>query len=324
MIQTDTIARRNTMIGIASVLGASCLFSINDVCFKFLSGGYALHQLVLIRSLIGLVVLMAVIVPFQGGLGVLRTRRMGMHLLRGACVVFANFCFFLGLAALPLADAVAISFVSPLLITAMSVVFLGETVGPRRWLAVGMGLLGVIIMVRPGTSAFQLAALLPLASAFGYAFLQILTRKIRLTERAITMSIYIQITFVMASGAIGLALGDGHLAAQADPSLAFLLRDWVWPAAQDWPILLLIGAGSALGGFLISQGYSLCDAGLAAPFEYIAMPLAIIWGVTVFGDWPDTTGFVGMALICAGGLYMLWRETTLGRPAVGSRPFRRR
>lgn len=323
MMQTDDATRRTTLIGVLCVLGASGLFSLNDLAFKFLSGDYALHQLVLIRSMIGMTVLLVVIVPFQGGLTVLRTRRITMHLLRGVCVVFANICFFLGLAALPLAEAVAISFLSPLLITALSVVILREVVGPRRWVAVGMGLIGVIVMLRPGTEAFQMAALLPLASAFGYAILQIMTRMMGGTEGAVTMSFYIQLTFLVVSGAMGLAVGDGRFAAQADPSMAFLLREWVWPAAADWPVLIVIGVASAVGSVLISQGYRLCEAGLVAPFEYIAMPLAIIWGVTVFGEWPDSTAWVGIGLICGGGLYMLWRETVVGRVQAGAAPMRR-
>jgi drug/metabolite transporter (DMT)-like permease len=169
-------------IGISSALGASFFFSFNDMAIKFLSGDYALHQVVLIRSVIGMVVLLAVIVPLEGGYRILRTNRLFMHLLRGMCVVIANMTFFLALAAMPLADAVAIFFVSPLVITLFSVIFLKETVGPHRWLAVGMGLIGVVVMMRPASSSFQAVALLPLISAVAYASLHVLTRKIGDTE----------------------------------------------------------------------------------------------------------------------------------------------
>lgn len=139
----------NNFIGIASALGASFFFSFNDMAIKFLSGDYALHQVVLIRSVIGMAVLLAVIVPLEGGFSILRTNRLSMHLMRGMCVVVANMTFFLALAALPLADAVAIFFVSPLVITIFSVIFLKEAVGPRRWIAVAMGLVGVVVMMRP-------------------------------------------------------------------------------------------------------------------------------------------------------------------------------
>ena len=152
-------------------LGAICasisviFFSINDVAIKFLSGGYALHQVVLIRSVIGLLIIVAVIAPMTTGWAIARTKKLKMHMLRGLCVVFANMTFFLGLAAMPLADAVAIFFISPLVITLFSVLFLGEVVGPRRWAAIAVGFIGVVVMMRPGTQAFQVASLLPLAAA---------------------------------------------------------------------------------------------------------------------------------------------------------------
>ena len=312
--------RRRVAVGIASVLGAGFLFSLNDVSIKFLSGGYALHQVILFRSLIGMAVLLAVIMPRHGGLGAIRTRRLGMHLVRGLCVVFANMTFFLGLAAMPIADAVAIAFVSPLLITVMSAVFLRETVGTRRWVAVVLGLVGVVIMMRPGGDAFQVAALLPLASAAGYASLQILTRKMGGTESAATMTFYIQATFIAVSALMGLTVGDGRYAGSGDASLDFLLRAWIWPHGWDWAILVLLGVSSAFGGYLISQAYRLCEAALIAPFEYVAMPLAIVWGVTVFGTWPDRVAWAGIALIVGAGLYMLWRETVLGRRVSLPRP----
>ncbi len=306
-------ARRLALIGILSAVGGSLVFSVNDVAIKFLSGDYALHQVVLIRSMVGLCVMMAIVLPFQGGLGALRTRRIGAHLLRAGCVVASNLFYFLGLAAMPLADAVAVFFVAPLLITALSVPLLGEKVGPRRWFAVAIGLAGVVVMMRPGASTFQWVVLFPLISALCYALMHMLTRHMRISERAVTMAFYVQLSFIVVSLMMGLVVGDGRLADQANPSLAFLFRDWTWPAASDWPVLVASGAASALGGLLIAQAYRLCEAGLVAPFEYASMPMAIFWGATVFGDWPDATAWTGIALICGGGLYMLWREAMVKR-----------
>jgi len=195
MFLTEATVQQNNRIAAACAVCAMLCFSSNDVGIKLLSGGYALHEVVLGRTLIGTSILLTCILPFNGGLRALWTQRLKMHICRGLCVVFANMCFFLALAALPLADAVAIFFVSPLLITVFSVIFLREHVGPYRWGAIAVGLLGVLIIVRPGTSAFQLASLLPLFAATGYASLHMLTRKIRGTESAATMAIYIQIPF---------------------------------------------------------------------------------------------------------------------------------
>ena len=320
---TTDSSQRNNMIGVSCAVGASFFFSFNDMAIKFLSGGYALHQVVLIRSAIGMVLLLVILLPFEGGLKALKTKRAGMHIFRGLCVVFANMTFFLGLAAMPLADAVAIFFVAPLIITAFSVIFLGEHVGPRRWFAVAIGLLGVIVMMRPGSGSFQIAAILPLAAAFGYAGLHILTRKIGGTEKATTMTFYIQLTFILVSGVMGLVFGDGSFAGTGDASLDFLFREWAVPATQDYVVFFLIGVGSTFGGYLISQAYRLAEAGLAAPFEYIAMPLAIFWGVVVFDEWPDTIAWIGISLIIGGGLYTFWREAVQGRMIASGRPKRR-
>lgn len=269
-----------------------------------------------------MVVLLVIIVPLDGGLSVLRTKRLPMHLLRGMCVVVANMTFFLALAAMPLVDAVAIFFIAPMLITVFSVIFLNEVVGPYRWIAVAMGFIGVIVMMRPGSDSFQLAALLPLAAAVSYAGLHILTRKIGGTERASTMTFYIIITFIVVSALMGLAVGDGRFAGTGDASLEFLLRAWVWPAPSDYLILLGIGVGSTFAGYLISQAYRLCEAGLAAPFEYTALVLAIFWGVMVFGEWPDVTAWVGVSLIVGAGLFMLWREAAVKARTTKTRPSR--
>lgn len=313
---------RSNLIGISSAIGASLFFSFNDMAIKLISGDYALYQVVLIRSIIGMTIMLAIIVPLDGGLKVLRTKRLPIHLLRGMCVVIANMTFFLALAALPLADAVAIFFIAPVLITVFSVIFLGEHVGPLRGGAVVVGFIGVIIMMRPGSGSFQIAALLPLLAATFYAGLHILTRKIGGTERASTMIFYITVTFLVVSITMGLLAGDGRYAGSDDASLDFLLRAWVWPAPQDYPVLLGIGVASTLGGFLISQAYRLCEAGLAAPFEYTGLVLAIFWGVVVFGQWPDATVWIGVTLIVGSGIFMLWREGVVKARNSRSRPTR--
>lgn len=309
-------------------LGAICaavsvvFFSINDVAIKFLSGGYALHQVVLIRSMIGLLLVVVVIAPLTDGWAIARTKRLRMHMFRGLCVVFANMTFFLGLAAMPLADAVAIFFISPLVITIFSVLFLGESVGPRRWAAIAVGFIGVLIMMRPGTDAFQLASLLPLAAAFCYAGIHIITRRIGGTESAATMAFYIQIMFIVVCLAMGLVVGDGRFGDQSDPSLAFLLRAWSWPLVADYPIFLLIGVGIATAGYLISQAYRVAEASFIAPFEYLALPMSVVLGMLVFAEFPDGWDYLGMALILGAGLFTIWREART-KPVALQRPLRR-
>ncbi len=311
-----------TALGALCAVLAVVFFSANDVAIKWLSDGYALHQVVLIRSFIGLAIILAIIAPMTDGFAIARTKKLKMHLLRGSFVVFANLTFFLGLAAMPLAEAVAIFFISPLVITVFSVMFLGETVGPKRWAAIGLGFVGVLIMVRPGTAAFQPASLLPLVSAFCYAGMHIMTRRIGGTESAATMAFYIQIMFIIVCAAMGLTVGWGQFGDQTDPSLAFLLRAWEWPLLSDLPVFVLIGAGTAFAGYLISQAYRVAEASFVAPFEYLALPMAVVWGMVIFDEFPGLTDYLGMALILAAGLFMVWREGQ--KPAAKiRRPLRR-
>ncbi len=299
------------LIGPACAAIAVTLFSLNDVVMKMLSGEYALHLLVLIRSAVGLFIVLAIMAPLQGGYGKLKTKRLGSHLFRASCVVFANMTFFLGVAALPLATCVAIFFVTPSLVTIFSMVFLKETVGARRWAATAVGFIGVMVVLRPGSDAFQLAALFPIAAAFGIAGLNIMTRHMRETENAVSMVFYIQVTFIAVTGLLGVTIGGGAFAEQSDPSLAFLFRAWSWPTAVDLPFVMVLGVFASVGGFFISQAYRLGEAAVVAPFEYLALPLSILWGVLVFGDWPDAVAWIGIGLIAASGLYTVWRENQL-------------
>ena len=290
-------------------IGASICFSTTDVTIKFLSDAYALHQIVLLRSLIGIALIFMLLLASSGGLKSLKTKRLARHIVRGGCVVMANMLFFLGLVAMPLADAVALFFISPSIITLFSIIFLKEHVGPHRWSAIGVGFVGVLIMVQPGSSQFMLASLLPIGAAFCYASLHTLTRTMRDTESAATMTFYIQITFVVVSTAMWMVVGDGSFNDASSPSLNFLLRPWGPWQYDDTKLFILLGAGSALGGYLISQAYRHAESALAAPFEYIALPLAMIFGIVIFNEWPNNITLIGSSLILTSGLYTLYRET---------------
>ncbi len=304
----------SNLLGIGCVVAAVLVFTTQDMAIKWLSGDYALHQIVLIRALIAITITLAIFVPLEGGYRNLATRRPALHLARGLAIVCANIMFLMGLASLPLGEATALFFIAPLFITVLSVLLLGERVGPRRWIAVLVGLSGIVVMLRPGDEIFRAAALFPVAAAFAYASMQIMTRKLGVAEKASTMAFYIQITFIAVSSGIGLSVGDGRFAGGTGPSLEFLLRAWVWPSGGDALIILGIGGLNAMGAYLISQAYRTSEAGLIAPFEYLAMPLAVFWGVVMWGDWPDAVTWIGIALIGGSGLYVFYRET--GRRAL--------
>ncbi len=292
---------------------AALFFSVNDVTIKLLSDSYALHLVGFVRACIGLTIIVAIFMPLAGGFKNFRTSRLTEHLLRGLCVAVANLTFFLGLTTLDLADAVAIFFVAPLILTILSVVLLKETVGPWRWSAVGVGFVGALIVMRPGTESFQPATLFPLAAALSYAFIHIFARRLGRTESATTMAFYIQFVFVVVCLIFGLFFGSGWMDQPDSPTLSFLFRAWSWPAPEDYLAFAFIGVCIAVAGFLISFAYKVGEAALVAPFEYVALPLSVFWGIVVFGTWPDPIAWLGIALILASGLVIAWRENRQSR-----------
>jgi drug/metabolite transporter (DMT)-like permease len=306
------MARNETLAGVLFAVGGTLIFSVNDMAIKFLSGGYALHQVILIRAIVAMSFILVVVHVSERGWSQIATSRPGTHLLRVGIVMVSNVTFFVGLAAMPLADAVAVAYVSPIVVTLLSIVFLGEKVGPRRWAAVIVGMLGVLVMLRPGAGVIQPAALLVLISAVLYASGNLLARHMGGTESAMTLSFYVQAGFIVVSVSMGLWVGDGHLA--TDGTLwAFLFRPWIWPPLADIPYFIATGLAVGIGGLMVTQAYRTVEAGLVAPFEYVGMPMAIFWGLIIFGTFPDATGWVGIAMICGSGLYVIWRETVRKR-----------
>jgi drug/metabolite transporter (DMT)-like permease len=299
----------NPRTGILLALGGGVIMSLNDLSIKALSGTYALHQVILVRAIIGIALVLALAAWSPGGLRQLRTRRPGAQLFRVSIVMVSNVTYFVGLSLMPLADAVATAFIAPLFVTLMSAVILGEYVGPRRWAAVAVGMVGVVVMTRPGAGVIQPAAILVLISAFCYASSHMMTRRMRDTESAATLSFYVQLGFVVVSGLMGLWAGDGHLAQAPGTTWEFLFRPWKLPPQDDWWAFLATGLSVGIGGLMMSQAYRITEAALVAPFEYVGMPMAILWGLVFFGTLPDATAWAGIALICGAGLYTLWRET---------------
>lgn len=302
----------NTRLGILCIFGGIIALTLMDALIKWISGTFALHEVTFARSVVA-IVLTLVIVRVEGGMSLLRTRRPGLHLARGLLLVIANFCFFSALASMPLAEATAIFFLAPLFITALSVPLLGERVGLRRWLAVLVGMGGMILMLRPGQGTVDWVALLPAGAALAYGLMQLITRRLGATDRASSMAFYIQVTFIIVSGAIGLAIGDGRFAGTGHPSLEFLFRAWTLPAGWDALLLLVIGVLVGIGTYLLSQAYRVAQPVVVAPFEFTALPLSLLWGMLIWGHWPDGTAMLGMALIVGGGLYVFYRETMQGR-----------
>ncbi len=313
--------------GIGFILLGMLAISINDMLIKLLSRGYPLHQMVFVRSCIGLC-FSFLFLRLEGGLALLRVDRPALHLLRGGLVVVANMSLFAALAVLPLAEATALFFAAPLFITVLSIPLLGERVGRWRLGAVIAGFAGVLVMLRPWQGALDVPRVvlaLPVLAALTYALMQLLTRKLGVTAKASAMAIYIQGTFLVVAGGFFLVAGDGRFAEGVEnESLVFLLRAWVWPEGSDLWLFLALGGCSAVIGYSLSAAYRAADVATVAPFEYVALPLAVLWGWLVFGEWPSGPVWTGIALIGGAGLFVFLRERQKKRPVAARARVRRR
>ncbi len=301
------------LVAAGFAVAAMACFAGNDTAVKLLSGGYPLYELIFIRTLVGMPVLLVFVVPMSGGLAALRTQALGLQLVRGGLVVITNMLFFMSLPLLPLAEASALFFVAPLILTFLAAIVLKERVGKYRIGASLLGLIGVIVMVRPSGGGLHMAALLPLGSAFSYAAMQLLTRKLGAHDSAVALAFYIQLTFLCVSSTAGLVFGAGQFSGGDNASLQFLFRPWIMPNAGDVLTLVVLGFCASLGGLFISHAYRSAEAAMVAPFEYSELVLAVSFGWLFFGELPDFGGFIGIGLIISAGLVVVWRETRLGR-----------
>jgi drug/metabolite transporter (DMT)-like permease len=219
----------------------------------------------------------------------LQTNRLGLHLMRGAALLGSSLFFISGLRFLPIAEASATGFVAPLFVTALSIIFLGEKVGLRRWIATGVGLVGVLIILRPGTGAFHPAAFFPLVSALAWACTLIMTRMMSGTERAITTMTYSSIAGLFILSAL----------------VPFV---WVTPTWHDIAFGILIGVASTAGQWIVVLAFRYADASVLAPFSYTQLLWVSVLGFFIFGEVPDVYTITGAAFIVASGLYTAHRE----------------
>ncbi len=312
----------NPALGILLISLGVAAISVNDMLIKFLSGGYPLHQIVFVRSAVGILFTL-VFLQWEGGFRALRTATPLLHLLRGLLVVLANLTFYAAVAVLPLAQATALFFVAPLFITLLSIPVLGEKVGPWRLGAVVVGFVGVLVMQQPWANTIGVSRgvlLLPVAAAALYAGMQVLTRRLGVTTRASAMAIYIQGTFLLVSVGFFIVAGDGRFAeGTQNESLIFLLRPWIWPQGDDVWVFLGLGLTAGVVGYTLSAAYRIADAATVAPFEYLGLPLAILWGWAIFAEWPGPEVWWGCLLIVGAGLFVFLREKLLNRPQTGLR-----
>jgi drug/metabolite transporter (DMT)-like permease len=309
--------------GIAYLVFGLAIFSLQDVIIKLLSGGYPVHEIVFIRGLVAMIPILTLI-WLEGGLRLFALRRPAAQTARGLLGFVSYTTYYLALSALPLAVNITLFYSAPLFVTALSVPFLAERVGLRRWLAVVAGFAGVVVVTKPWGAEIEPAMFLAVASALSYALSITITRKYCRNEAGSTLAFYSMVIFVAASSLVGLAIGDGRFATAGHPSAAFLLRAWVLPDGRDFLLLFACGLIAGAGFYCLAQAYRSAPSSLVAPFEYSSLPWAILWGLVFWSELPGPATWTGVLLVMGAGLYIIHRETVQGRRVVRGRFLRPR
>lgn len=287
--------------------GGIGLTTVQDAFIKHLSGAYPFHQMQTIRSGLALGLILAVI-AVRRELSHLRVSRPGLLAVRSFTLAVASALFYLGLAAIPLADASAIYFAMPLLVVALSGLLIGEPVQAWRWIAAGTGFAGVLITISPGSSVFEPAALVSLAATMLYAVGHMLARPLGDSVSLNTMAFYQCAAFLVVAVALAATFGTGLFHSDAHVSLSYLTRGWIMPSTADMLILAGAGAATALGIYVYSAAYRLAAPSFVSPFEYTSMIWAIGMGYLMFGDVPRPATLAGAGLIVAAGIFLIWFE----------------
>ena len=274
--------------GIALILASTVFLGASDVAAKYLSATLPSIEIAWIRFLV-FALIMSPAMLSGSRLYALDTRRPGLQVMRGVALLASSLFFISGLRFLPIAEASATGFVSPLFVTALSIVFLGERVGIRRWIATAVGLIGVLVILRPGTSAFHPAAFFPIVSALAWAGTLIMTRMMSGREHALTTMTYSSIVGVCVLCAL----------------VPFV---WVTPSWHDIAFGIFIGVASTAGQWIVVLAFRYADASVLAPFSYTQLLWVSILGFIIFGELPDIWTVTGAAFIVGSGLYTAHRE----------------
>ena len=273
--------------GIILMICAMIALASMDTTVKYLAARYEVMQLVWVRYTGQTLITLAFLLPRLRA--TLKTRFLHIQLFRSLILFGATICFFFSFSRIGLAEATAILQTSPLLITVAAYFFLGEGLGWRRIVGAAVGLVGALIIIRPGTDVFSPYALLALAAALGYTGYAVTTRFLSRVESIWTSCAYTSLLGCLFATAI----------------VPFF---WTPPALSDLPLMVLVGILAAIGQYLLIRSFFVAEAGTVAPFGYASLIFAAVYGMVLFDEFPDFWDYAGALVISASGIYVLHRE----------------
>lgn len=306
-------SRDNPLAGITLLVFSLFLFSLQDVVIKFFSDQYSVLQIVFIRGIIA-GALMVMAACYYKTRHQLKPNRPWLAVLRGLCGFTSYTAYYLAVASLPLAEVVALVFTAPLFVTVMSALILREAVGLRRWLAVAVGFVGILIMLGPSGHFDGLGVTLSLIAAVCYACQSILTRYLSTNDSPLSLAFSTTATFTIASGFLSIIVAAGLISqTSTHPSLEFFMRDWAMPESIGLMLMIFLGFNGAVAFFCMAKAYSVAPASTITPFEYTYMIWAVMFGFFLWGEIPRLTTLMGVSILIASSLYIWQRERFLAR-----------
>ena len=268
------------------------MIPIMDGLAKILCADYPIAEIVWARYFFHLLFMLPLII-YKYGPTALLPPNIGLQIIRGGLLLSSTILFFAAIANRPLADCLALVFVYPIIVTALSSILLGEKVGARRWGAVSVGFFGALVIIRPGLSYVDQGTIYAISAGAIYALYVIATRKLSGSTKPI-----VTLTFTALLGAVIMS--------------AWIPFHWVTPSTIDWYLMAAMGGCAALGHFLLIKAIDHAPVSILAPFGYSEIIMATVIGFVVFGDFPDITTWLGVAIIISSGVYISIRERKAG------------
>jgi drug/metabolite transporter (DMT)-like permease len=304
-----------TRRGILALILGIAVFSVQDVILKLLSGTYPLYQAMVIRSLTAVPLLLLIVRMLDGSLAPIASPNWGWMLARGLLGFVAYTAYYLGLAALPMADTVALFFTAPLFISLAAALIFHERIGPVTWLALAAGFAGMLMILNPTAGLFDPAAVLPVVGALGYALQQLAARRLGRTETAAAMTFWSNLTFLVCGLGLATVFGGGALEGAGHPSLAFLTRGWQPLPMRDLLFFMACGAIAAIGLSLLTYAYRIAPSSTVAPFEYSFIIWGVLWGWLIWSELPGPAAWGGIVLLVAAGFLVMRAEAAMEKAA---------
>ena len=299
------MSKDRTLFGILLMVGFSLIAPLMDSFAKLIGDAVAVGQIAATRFAVQSALLLPLAI-LMGWLHRPGGSEIGLHLARSLLLMVATAFFFTAVRYMPIADAIAIFFVEPFILTLLGGWLLGEQVGPRRYIACAVGFGGALLIIQPSFQELGAVAFLPLVTALCFAFYMILTRRMATRMHPISLQVYTGLAALLIAVPVLWAFNDSGVA-PLDP---------VWPEARELKLLAALGVVATLSHVCISFALSLAPASVLAPLQYIEIVGATFFGYYIFGDLSDGLTFVGIALIVGSGLYVFVRERALQRRPV--------